>query len=282
MVNDHPGYASLLERFPIGMYERNVNLKPETEYNDNGTKINNEKVYSNYEMPVVANNDNREYYVTDVEQLAKDNGVVLHTTYNFSDLYPIPELEYTDDNGNKIELQITDNDRMEITKRAYLRAVRYLRSQRPQEIYQFNATALPPIDMVGKRVRFIFKKWVQDLDECDQPVRKLLTNIDECFYITERIIVFDDELNESSVITLDRELRPNPVEAIAIELSKKGAPEVESTPLGKIYPDYFDVDYDYTMGPSWGYSAGAPDTGIPKGANRSSGGGGGGGGGGAW
>lgn len=265
-LNANPDYKALLEKFPIGMYERNVNLKPETAYNDNGTKINNEKVYNDYEMPVVANNDNREYFVTDVEQLAKDNGVVLHTTYNFSDLYPIPDLEYTDDDGNKIELQITDSDRMEITKRAYLRAVRYLRAQRPQEIYQFNAVALPPIDIVGKKVRFLYKKYVSDLDDCNEPVKKLITDIDECFYITQRIIVFDDEMNESSVLTLDRELRPNAVATIAIELSKKGADPIEASALGELYPEFGTHRWTTDMTPlhSLGLTMNAPDTGIPK------------------
>ena len=80
--------------FPVRMYDRNINLQPEAEYNENGTKINNEKIYEQLDIPVIANNDNREYYVTDLEQLTEDNGVVYHTVYNFSDLYPIPDTEY--------------------------------------------------------------------------------------------------------------------------------------------------------------------------------------------
>lgn len=271
-LNENPEYRELFNKFPIGMYERNVNLKPETAYNDNGTKINNEKIYKDYEMPEIANNDNREYYVTDVEQLAKDNGVVLHTTYNFSDLHPIPDLETEDESGNKIELQITNNDRLEITKRAYLRAVRYLRSQRPQEIYQFNAAALPNADLVGKRVRFLYKKWYSDIDECDNQVKKLAVDIDECYYITERIISFDNELNESSVVTLDKELRPNPVQDVAWELTVPATSDTEGNALGELWTDLGNVEYNENYGPGDNWLSGgtgiipaAPDTGIPKG-----------------
>lgn len=253
------------EKFPIGMYEYNINLQPEAEYEkDTHKKINNEKVYENLDIPVIANNDNREYFVTDSEQLAKDNGVVYHTVYNFSDLYPIPDLEYTDDNGNKIELEITDEDRLEITKRAYNRAIRYLKAQRPTWQYQFNTGELPAIDMVGKRVRFIYQKEVTYLDECNEPVKTVVADIDECFYITERIISFDAELNETATITLDKELRPNTNEEIALQLhEKKKNSDTSTMELGTLYPEYGKgTTNELHLNPMFPVNIEAPDTGI--------------------
>ena len=261
--------------FPVEKYDFNINLQPEAAY-DNTThkKINNEKVYENIDIPVMANNENREYYVTDLEQLADDNGTVYHTVYNFSDLYPIPDLEYTDENGKQVELEITDSDRVEITKRAYWRAIRYLKSQRPEKVYTFNTAALPPIDMVGKKVRFRYKKHVTQVDECGEPIETTVADIDECFYITERIITFDEVLNETGTITLDKELRPSTVEEIAIELSKKGAAKDseggEVGELGELYPDFGNSTWNASMSPDHvnvtaPITPKAPDTGIPKG-----------------
>ncbi len=257
--------------FPVEKYDFNVNLQPEAAY-DNTThkKINNEKIYENMDIPVMANNENREYYVTDIEQLADDNGTVYHTVYNFSDLYPIPDLEYTDENGKQIELEITDSDRVEITKRAYWRAIRYLKSQRPQKVYTFNTAALPATDMVGKKVRFRYQKHTTVVDECGNPKETVVADIDECFYITERIITFDEVLNETGTITLDKELRPNTNEEIAVELSKKGAAkDSEGGELGELYPDYGDSSWNADMSPAHvnvtaPITPKAPDTGIPK------------------
>lgn len=249
--------------FPVGMYKRNVNLAPEAEYDENGTKINNEKIYQDYEMPEVANNDNREYYVTDREQLAKDNGLVKHTVYNFSDLYPIPDLEKSvrDSQGNttKIEMEITNDDRIEITKRAYWRAVRYLKSQRPTPVYTFNSGSLPNIDLIGKKVRFRYAAQVTYPDdtemqsheaECHDTKSQMIDFIDEEYYITNRIVTFDNDLNEYSTVTLDKELRPNPVEEIAIELHEKasGDDTEGNTEFGKIYPDVSEVGYNSDLG----------------------------------
>ena len=256
--------------FPVEKYEFNINLQPDAVY-DNKThkKINNEKVYENIDIPVMANNENREYYVTDLEQLGKDNGAVYHTVYNFSDLYPIPDLEYTDENDKKVELEITDADRIEITKRAYNRAIRFLKAQRPQWQYQFNTTALPAVDMVGKRVRFLYDKKVSRVDECGEPTEITIAHVDECFYITQRIISFDPELNEVATITLDKELRPNTNPEMAYKLHEKAkTPDVTtSSELGTLYPEYGRTSYNDAMDsetidrrtPIY-----VPDTGIPK------------------
>lgn len=257
--------------FPVEKYDFNVNLQPEAAY-DNTThkKINNEKIYENMDIPVMANNENREYYVTDIEQLADDNGTVYHTVYNFSDLYPIPDLEYTDENGKQVELEITDSDRIEITKRAYWRAIRYLKSQRPQKVYTFNTAALPATDMVGKKVRFRYQKHTTIVDECGNPNETVVADIDECFYITERIITFDEVLNETGTITLDKELRPNTNEEIAVELSKKGAAkDSEGGELGELYPEYGDSSWSQSMKPdhieaSIPFLPLVPDTSEPK------------------
>ena len=218
--------------FPVGMYNHEVNLQPETEWKEqtdsnktyNTTKINNEKIYKNYDIVAYANNDNREYYVTDLQQFKEDQ-VIKHTVYNFADLYPIPALEKTEEDPETgetetIELAITDDDRKEITKRAYWRAIRILKAQRPDHAYQFNCTPLPKGFQDGQKVNFYFVKRVnvQDEDCDDGPKPKTIALIQRNMYMTRRVITFDSELNEINTLTLDRELRFRDISAVEWEL----------------------------------------------------------------
>lgn len=222
-----------LPGFPVGMYDQEINLQPEPEYDDNDRAINNEKVYKENELVVFAPNTNREYFVTDTQQLEEDGGIVKSTNFTFANMHPIPKLSETDEDGNEIEYQITDNDRIEIAKRAYYKAIRELKAQRPEYTYQFNCTALPlydgdgvsPVD--GCTVHFTYSKDVADTDNDDpdcpsKGVRKIV-NVDVKYYMTNRIITFDSVLNEYATITLDRELRPRAIDAVEWELSENAA-----------------------------------------------------------
>lgn len=204
--------------FPVGMYDKEIYLQPETEYeprkdNDtkyyNTTKINNEKVYENLDVVAYADNTNREYYVTDQEQFNRD-GVILHTVFNFTDLTPIPELEEEigeGENKETIEHPITDKDRLEIAKRAYIRACRKLKSQRPQKVWQFNTTPLPHGFQIGNKAElyYIKKVLIQDPD-CGEK-EKEVARVNKPFYVTKVVMSFDEEVNEYNSITLDNELR---------------------------------------------------------------------------
>lgn len=217
--------------FPVGMYNKEINLQPETEWKQddketeriyNTTKINNDKIYENLEIVAYANNDNREYYVTDAEQLDEDE-VIKHTVYNFTDLYPIPEIAKTEEvNGESktIEYAITDDDRREIAKRAYLRAIRILKAQRPEHVWQFNSTPLPTNFQDGDKVKFLFTKKIKEQDpKCiDEFVERTVVHIEESLYMTKRTITFDDELNEVNTITLDRDLRTRDISDAEYEL----------------------------------------------------------------
>lgn len=202
--------------FPVGMYDQNINQQPETawEQKQNSTtwtKINNEKIYENNEPIVYANNDNREFYVTDQKQLDEDGGIVRCATYQFSDMHPIPNLEDTDENGEKIIYTVTDDDRMEMCKLAWRRAVRILKSQRPEKVYQFNCTALPSFVNDGDKVRFVYVKKMlvpKTKDEdCEDFEEKVVSSVDRTIYVTKRTITFDSTMNETTTITLDEELK---------------------------------------------------------------------------
>ena len=220
--------------FPVGMYNHEINIQPETEWKPsensdktyNTTKINNERIYKGYDIVAYANNDNREYYVTDKKQLEEDR-VIKHTVYNFADLYPIPDLEKTVEDPETgetetIELAITDSDRKEIVKRAYWRAIRILKAQRPDHAYQFNSTPLPVGFQDGQLVSFYYTKrvGVQDADCDTDPKAKTIALIQRNMYVTRRVITFDSELNEINTITVDRELRSRDVSAVEIELKE--------------------------------------------------------------
>lgn len=228
--------------FPVGKYEYEFNLQPDAEYDDNGKKINNEKIYQNYDIIAYSKNGNREFYVEDSEQLKRDGGVVLHTTYQFNDIYPIPKLQTTDDDGDKVELVITDDDRVEIVKRAYQRAVRKLKAQRPERVYQMNTTALPVGTRDGQYVWFTYSKEVNVPDEeCEEKFHKRkVVNVNSNLYLTKRTITFDEVLNEVTTITLDHELRTRDISAAELELQEKASEDTGSgSNLGQTFSSAF-------------------------------------------
>lgn len=251
--------------FPVGMYDKTINLQPETEWKEkdkdtdriyNTTKINNEKVYENLELVAYANNDNREYYITDAEQLEADE-VIKHTVYNFADLYPIPEIaksEEVDGETKTVEYAITDDDRREIVKRAYLRGIRVLKAQRPEHVWQFNSTPLPKDFQDGDKVQFLFTKRImeEDKDCLGEYHERTVAHIDELLYLTKRTITFDDEMNEVNTITLDKELRTRDITDAEYELRTLAKAQGSGSGSGSDWKDEFGnhnsgygrVDYD--------------------------------------
>ena len=226
--------------FPLGLYKYELNVQGETAFAPEDAteeedcevrKINNERVYSNNEALVLANNDNREYFVTDTKTLNEyDDGVIKQVVYNFSDLYPIPDLSDTDENCKEIEYMITDDDRLEITKRAYWKAIRNLKAQRPAHTWQFNCGALPNTVADGDKVTFMYTKKMHPFfpetieGECidyDEEQPRQVANITETLFVTKRTITFDSALNEYTTMTLDEELRPRSISAVEIELHQK-------------------------------------------------------------
>ena len=200
-------------------------------------------MYKNLEVVAYANNDNREYYVTDVEQFAED-GIVKHTVYNFADLYPIPALERSEEDPETgetktIELAITDDDRKEIAKRAYARAIRKLKAQRPEHVWQFNSTPLPYNFQDGQKVNFFFTKRIkfQDNDCDDVGQDKTIALVQRELYMTKRTITFDADLNEINTITLDREIRSRDISAVELELRERAAADTDSGTSGSDWPD---------------------------------------------
>lgn len=186
-------------------------------------KINNEKVYRDYDIISYTANTNREYYVTDEVQLEKDGYVLKQAVHQYSDLYPIPGTDKV----------VTTDDHIEMQKRAYARAVRMLKAQRPDEAYQFVTTALPKDLYVGDKIRFIYTKYETSLDECGNLVEKEVLNIDKYMYVTKIVYDFDEALNETNTITLDPELRTNDFDMPELELADKSdGDEISSNSIG--------------------------------------------------
>lgn len=266
-IYDNPDYQKEVEQyqdnngewhaaFPVGYYDKEINLQPETEYKPptgnsdkfyNTTKINNEKVYENLDVVAYADNTNREYFVTDARQLEED-GVILHTVYNFSDLHPIPELEESiekeDGTTETIEHPITDNDRFEIAKRAYLRAIRILKSQRPEKVWQFNTTPLPYGFNIGDLAELYYvKKIIIESPDCEEDGKvKEVARINRSFYVTKVTMTFDEEVNEIDTLTLDNELRYRDTKANEWELSGSitGGSGDSATEWGHQHSDILD------------------------------------------
>lgn len=228
-----------IDGFPVGKYDKQINQQPETEYDEqkqNHPKINNEKTYSNNEAISFAENDNREYYVTDSLQLERDGGVVRCAVYNFADMYPIPDTTGEDSEGETIEYIITDADRLEMSKQAYWRAIRALKSQRPDYAYSFNTTAVPNWVGDGDKLHFIYtkKEHVPEdgVDEdCDHTTMKTTDSVNEELYMNKRIITFDAVMNELNTLTLDLELRYRQINPVEVELHEIASGGSDSEPL---------------------------------------------------
>ena len=224
--------------FPVGKYDRQINQQPETEYDEtkeNHPKINNEKVYKDNEGISFAENDNREYYVTDEVQKNRDGGVIRCAVYNFSDMYPIPDMTGEDSEGETIEYVITDKDRIEMSKQAYWRACRALKSQRPEYAYSFNCTSIPVWVGDGDKLHFIYTKKENvpidgTDDDCGDTERKVVDEVNEELYMNKRIITFDSVMNEKTTVTLDLELRYRQINATEVELHELATEEVVNTP----------------------------------------------------
>lgn len=194
-------------------------------------KINNERVYTDYDIIQYTANTNREYYVTDTVQLEKDGGVVKQEVHQYSDLYPIPATDKV----------ITTDDIIEMEKRAYQRAVRKLKSQRPEQVFQFKTTALPSALAEGDKIRFIYAKTVTEVDDCGNKVEKEIFSVDDYFYVTEIQRDFDSALNETDTITLDKELRINDFAVPELELpdkEKDSSSSGDSSSGGSISADF--------------------------------------------
>ena len=137
---------------------------------------------------------------------------------------------------------ITDEDRIEITKRAYWKAIRNLKAQRPVHTWQFNCGALPANVEDGDKITFMYTKKMYPSfpetieSECldynkEQPAK--VANITETLYVTKRTITFDSVLNEFTTMTLDEELRPRAINAVEIELHQK-LEEITTEPTTEI------------------------------------------------
>lgn len=239
-IYENPSLQS--EGFPVGKYEKQINQQPETEYDEekeSHPKINNEKIYKDNEGISFAENDNREYYVTDTVQLNRDGGVVRCAVYNFADMYPIPDTTGEDSLGETIEYVITDDDRLEMSKQAYWRACRALKAQRPQYAYSFNTTAIPNWVGDGDKLHFVYVKKenvaVDGLDDdCGETERRTTDEVNEELYMDKRIMTFDSVMNEICTVTLDLELRYRQINAVEVELHEIAASSDtgEPTPTG--------------------------------------------------
>lgn len=292
-----------VDGFPVDKYENSVNLQPEPEYDDDGKKINNEKIYTDYDIVAYPDNGNREYYVTDTKQLEEDQGIIFHTVFKYNDLYPIPSLkEDLDGDGEMEDLVITDDDRKEIARRAYLRAVRELKSQRPQKTYQFNCTALPKTLRDGQKINLVYAKTAsRQSEDCENEYEdNRVVNINTALYMTKRTITFDAAMNEYATVTLDNELRPRAISAVEVKLRQAVAQNngggsntlpnvvtVGNNNYGENAPSYItlgenaqaplstqrlDGDNDYAhydaASDSLSVNGSAPTTDAPKGATR--------------
>lgn len=235
-----------IDGFPVGKYDTQINQQPETEYDEskeNHPKINNEKTYSDNDAISFAENDNREYYVTDTLQLQRDGGVVRCNVYNFADMYPIPDTTGEDSLGETIEYVITDKDRLEMSEQAYRRAVRALKSQRPEYAYSFNTTAIPVTVGDGDKLHFVYAKKenvaIDGLDDdCGETERRTVDEVNEELYMNKRIITFDSVMNELNTITLDLELRYRQVNAVEVELHERATSGDSETSTSTSTPTY--------------------------------------------
>lgn len=168
--------------------------------------VNNERDYSKYitQFPALAPNNELEYAIIDEESVALEDGHLIEGTFAFNDLTSFTEEE--DDEGNTIE--ITDDDRIEAAKSAYIAAVRKLKQARRSYKIEITTEELPVDIKVGDKVRFIYKNELWMFEECGEYFKYLL-GYDDWFYVTR--LSYDIGVNSTEVntLTLEKYLKIN-------------------------------------------------------------------------
>lgn len=157
---------------------------------------NDELTYSVLDTIQVAPNNNLSYIITDLASVARENGKIYEGAFQYNDLYPIPFQDQ----------EITNADRIEITKRIYARSIRKLIANRRKTTYSLGVGTLNCDINVGDKIRLKYNNTLLENTECGTKVKNEVVNIDKELYILKLVKNFDETGLETNDLVLCEDL----------------------------------------------------------------------------
>lgn len=170
----------IIEGFPIVILNSTAN-KEQKNYYTNITKI--------------ASSNSLEFAILDEFSINLEQGKLIEKTISFNDVAPFEE------NGEKI----SDEERSKQSMIAYKAAVKQLKSARRRDVIRVRIGELPCDLNVLDRVYFDYHNYVTLFDKCSRYCKKIYEASDD-FYITQIETNFDNNLVETNILTLSKEL----------------------------------------------------------------------------
>lgn len=170
----------IVEGFPIVILNSTAN-KEQKNYYTNITKI--------------ASSNSLEFAILDEFSINLEQGNLIEKTVSMNDVAPFEE------NGEAI----SDEERSKQSMIAYKAAVGQLKSARRRDVIRVRIGELPCDLNVLDRVYFDYHNSIELFDRCSRYCKKIYETSDD-FYITQIETSFDNNLVETNVLTLSKEL----------------------------------------------------------------------------
>jgi len=158
--------------------------------------VNNEQKPYYTNITKIASNNSLEYTIIDEFSVALEQGKIIEKTKSFNDLAPFEK------DGDTI----TDEEiaqQSEIAKKAGIKLLRT--SGRRRESIEIPVGKLPPDINILDRIYYDYKDDVILFDGCNRYCRKVY-EANELFYIIKIQTTIDENLNETNILTLSKEL----------------------------------------------------------------------------
>ena len=143
----------------------------------------------------IASNNSLEYAILDEFSINLEQGKLIEETVSMNDVAPFEE------NGEKI----SDEERSKQSRIAYNVGVRRLKAARRKDEIRVPIGELPCDLNVLDRIYFDYHNSIVLFDKCSRYCKKIYSASDD-FYITKIETSFDDNLMETNVLTLSKEL----------------------------------------------------------------------------
>ena len=170
----------IIKGFPIVVLNSTAN-REQKDYHTNITKI--------------AANNTLEFAILDEYSINLEQGKLIEKTVSMNDVAP-----FEDDNET-----ISDEERAQQATIAYKAAVKQLKSARRRDVIKVPIGYLPCDLNVLDRIYFDYRNCIELFEKCSRYCKKVYEASDD-FYITQIDINFDENLFETSVLTLSKEL----------------------------------------------------------------------------
>lgn len=158
--------------------------------------VNNEQKNYYTNITRIASNNSLEYSVLDEFSINLEQGKIIEETKSFNDVAPFEQ------NGEAI----SNEERSRQSRIAYNAAVKLLKHQgRRRELIQVKIGYLPPEINVLDKIYFDYSNELLLFDGCSRYCKKIYEQSTD-FYINKIETSFDENLNETNILTISKEL----------------------------------------------------------------------------